>query len=243
MGAVSGTFARKTCRLLAACGLLAPTTTPHMALARLRAAQRALIDEYRAEYFCDDLDVPASAFGWDEKAIREYLKPAEASVATTATMAKLRLSSTRRNRRRRPLLPRSSRLVPLQTPPQPPPTRSGLALCSSATRSLKWAASSAEAAAAAAAAVGGGGTVGGGGGGGGSGGGGTSTLAMPVVPDGYFATIGAQCPEADDGPGWGVLLAHNYLSLRRTCDVLNRCVCTRQQSRLRPSLTHAGLLV
>ena len=35
-----------------------------MALARLRAVQRALIDEYRAEYFCDDLDVPASAFGW-----------------------------------------------------------------------------------------------------------------------------------------------------------------------------------
>ena len=212
-----------------------------MALARLRAAQRALIDEYRAEYFCDDLDVPASAFGWDEKAIREYFEAGggvggndgddgKAAVIVDASESEA--------------APSSAALMPSR-----PAANAATATASDAQRPciVLVGDSITEMGGLVGGGGGGGGGKGGGGGGGGGGvgtgggggGGGTSTLAMPVVPDGYFATIGAQCPAADDGPGWGVLLAHNYLSLRRTCDVINRCVCTRQQSRLRPSLTHA----
>ena len=175
-----------------------------MALARLRAAQRALIDEYRAEYFCDDLDVPASAFGWDEKDIREYFEAGgsvggndgddgKAAVIVDASESEA--------------APSSAALIPSR-----PAANAATATASDAQRPciVLVGDSITEM----------GGLVGGGGGGGS----GTSTLAMPVVPDGYFATIGAQCPEEDDGPGWGVLLAHNYLSLRRTCDVINRCV-------------------
>ena len=42
------------------------------ALLELAAAQRKLVALLQAEYFCDDLELPDSAFGWDERKIRAY---------------------------------------------------------------------------------------------------------------------------------------------------------------------------
>jgi lysophospholipase L1-like esterase len=42
------------------------------ALLELAAAQRKLVALLQAEYYCDDLELPDSAFGWDEQRIRAY---------------------------------------------------------------------------------------------------------------------------------------------------------------------------
>ena len=43
-------------------------------LANLAVLQRSLVEALQAEYFTDDLDLPAEAFGWDEGHIRAFFE-------------------------------------------------------------------------------------------------------------------------------------------------------------------------
>ena len=53
-------------------------------LAELAALQRKLTLELQSEYFCDDLELPPTAFGWSEQEIRDYFESGGESAAAAA---------------------------------------------------------------------------------------------------------------------------------------------------------------
>ena len=61
--------------------------------ARLQALQAELVDELRAEYYCEDLPVPAGAFGWAEERLRTYFESAGESEGDSVGQASSAVAS------------------------------------------------------------------------------------------------------------------------------------------------------
>ena len=43
-------------------------------IAQLQSLQKKLVGMMQAEYFCDDLEPPAAAFGWQAERLRDYFE-------------------------------------------------------------------------------------------------------------------------------------------------------------------------
>lgn len=57
------------------------------AIVALQVAQRALVEELQAEFFCDDLEPPAGALGWDFEAFKEFYESGGEKVSSPAKPA------------------------------------------------------------------------------------------------------------------------------------------------------------
>ena len=42
--------------------------------AELKRLQKLLVTQLQNEYFCDDVEPPAEAFGWDDEKLKEYFE-------------------------------------------------------------------------------------------------------------------------------------------------------------------------
>ena len=51
-------------------------------LAQLKELQSQLVKALQEEYFCDDLEAPAEAFGWSEQRLREFFESGGDGAAT-----------------------------------------------------------------------------------------------------------------------------------------------------------------
>ena len=48
--------------------------TPAATMAELKRLQKLLVSQLQNEYFCDDVEPPAEAFGWDDEKLKEYFE-------------------------------------------------------------------------------------------------------------------------------------------------------------------------
>ena len=49
-------------------------STPAETAAELKRLQRLLVSQLQAEYYCDDVEPPEEAFGWDEAKLNAYFE-------------------------------------------------------------------------------------------------------------------------------------------------------------------------